>query len=93
MDSLLKSLGGAGNGGVSSNGSSAADRQAEGFRQNVNGLLSRGIHTLTPGTLEKLNPSELGLLQGAARESGWDWNDIMRQYSNAGVGQGSASAA
>lgn len=88
MDSLLKGLGAAGAGGVTSDGGTPQDQQANMFKERVGSLLSGGVHKFAPGSLERLGPSELGLLKGAAGESGWDWNDLVSQYRNAGVNQG-----
>lgn len=95
MDSLLKGLGAAGNGGVTSDGSNmtAQDQQAKAFQENVASLLGAGAHKFAPGSLERLSPSELGLLRNAAGKSGYNWNDVVKNYSNAQVRQGSAMAA
>lgn len=94
MDSLLKGLGAAGGGGVTSNGSMTdVERNADAFKTNLGSLLAGGIHKFQPGSLERLNPSEMGLLQGAAGKLGYNFDDLMATYSRAGIGQGNASMA
>jgi hypothetical protein len=95
MDSILKGLGAGGGGGTMSDGSGGGDleRDANAFKSNLSGLLSGGAHRFEQGSLERMNPSELGLLQGAAGKLGYRWEDISRQYLAAKPGQGSASAA
>jgi hypothetical protein len=92
MDSLLRGLGAAGSGGVTSDGGTPQEHQANAFKDRVGSLLSGGPHQFAAGSLERLNPSELGLLQGAAGEAGYNWDDIVTQYRRSGIGQGDAMA-
>jgi hypothetical protein len=95
MDSILRGLGSATNGGSMSDGSAVTDmeRNADAFKQNLSGLLGGGMHQLTPGSLERLNPSELGLLQGAAGKLGYRWDDLVSTYRRAAPNQGNPLAA
>lgn len=88
LQALVQQLGGSGGGGVASGGSGNPQLdQAQQFQENVAGLLSQGVHKFRPGSLESLNPSELGLLQGAAGKAGYNWTDLVNQYQQSGIGQ------
>lgn len=59
---------------------------------------AQGIHTLAPGALEQLNPSELGAYKSASEYSGdggpaWSWDDLLTTYKRSGIGQGDPRAA
>lgn len=93
MANLVQKLGGntagAAAGGVSGQNAS--------FLGTARTLAQRGFHTLAPGSLEALDPNELGVLKSAVEYSGdggpaWSWDSLLRQYKNAGIGQGSANA-
>lgn len=88
MDSILKGLGGAAGGGVTSGGGQTdVERSADAFKQNLSGILAGGVHKFQPGSLERLNPSELGLLKGGSNKLGWNWADLEDQYQRSGIGQ------
>ena len=94
MDSILRGLGGAGGTGVTSDGGMMdADRQAQEFENRVGESLAGGIHQYAPGSLERLNPSELGLWGAAAGRKGWNVQDLMSTYARSGINQGSAFTA
>lgn len=90
MDSILKGLGGGGMGGALSDGTGASElqRNADSFKGVLGSMLSGGMHQFAPGSLEGLNQSELGLLQGASGKLGYNWSDLVQQYQNSRPNQG-----
>lgn len=95
MASLVQKLGG----GATVPGAAAGPSgQNASFLGAARSMAQQGFHRLAPGSLEALDPNELGVLKSAVEYSGdggpaWDWNSLLRQYKNAGIGQGSAQAA
>lgn len=92
---IAKMTGGGAAGGAGGSGPTGQDAT---FLQSVRDLAQRGLHSLQPGALERLSPTELGVLKSATEFSGdggpaWSWDDLMKQYSSSRIGQGSATAA
>lgn len=56
-------------------------------------LFMLGGGGLAPNALESQDPTQLGLLQSAARKWGVDWNSFMRQYAASRMQQGGAQQA
>lgn len=86
--------GGSGAGGI---GSGPTGQDAT-FLQSARELARRGFHSLAPGALERLSPTELGVLRSAVEYSGdggqaFSWDDVVKQYGNSRVGQGDARLA
>jgi hypothetical protein len=82
-------------GGATGTGPSGQDAS---FLNAARQIAQKGFHTLAPGTLESLDPNELGALKSAVEYSGdggpaWSWDSMVRQYRNAGIGQGDANLA
>lgn len=68
----------------------AYDQQA---LANARRLFSIGGAGLAPNALEQLGPTEMALMQSAARKSGVDWNSWLRQYAASRMMQGNAQQA
>lgn len=98
MANLVQKLGGgAANAAAGAAGNGVSGQNAS-FLGAARQMAQRGFHTLAPGSLEALDPNELGVLKSAVEYSGdggpaWSWDSLLRQYKNAGIGQGSANAA
>jgi hypothetical protein len=76
----------------------ATDGQNASALEAMRALAAKGLHTLPQGSLERLSPSELGLLQSGVEYSGdggpaWNWQDLLGGYKAAQVGQGNPMAA
>lgn len=68
----------------------AYDQQA---LANARRLFMLGGGGLAPNALESQDPTQLALLQSAAKKSGVDWNRFMRDYAASRLQQGGAQQA
>lgn len=64
----------------------------------IRGLAQNGFQKLQPGALERLTPSELGLLKSGVEYSGdggpaWNYDDLMQVRTLNSIGQQNAQAA
>ena len=87
-----------GQSGGNANGGGAAEGQNGSALQAIRGLAQRGFQNIQPSMLEKLTPSELGLLKSGVEYSGdggpaYNFDDLMRIRSLNAIGQGNAQAA
>lgn len=94
MQGLMQQMG---LGGAPGTGSPPNTQNAA-FLAAVRAQNAKGLHTLAPGTLERLNPTELGVYKSASEYGGdggpaWSWDDLLRGYTGAGLGQGNPLAA
>lgn len=53
----------------------------------IRGILQRGGAGLAPGSLERLTPAEMGVLQGGIEGVGGSMPDFLKQYQRGGIGQ------
>lgn len=62
-------------------------------------IAQRGLHTLAPGSLERMGPVQLAGLKNAIEYSGdpslpaWNWDSLLDVYKKSGIGQGNPFAA
>ena len=95
MQGLMQQMG---FGGAPGGGGSPPNTQNNAFLAAVRAQNAKGLHTLAPGSLERLNPDELALYKNASEYSGdggkaFSWNDLLSGYKRAQVGQGNPLAA
>ena len=88
MEGLMQQMGFGGAPGAGS----PPNTQNNAFLAAVRAQNAKGLHTLAPGSLERLNPSELGVLKSASEYGGdggpaWSFDDLLSGYKRAQIGQ------
>jgi hypothetical protein len=58
----------------------------------VGSIFKAGPSSLAAGALERLSPTELGIMQSGAKKLGYNWDDWAKGYTASGVGQKTATA-
>lgn len=84
---LAGQLGGAGGGG----GTTPGGYNTDAALAQVGSIFKGGATGLAAGSLERLDPNELGIMQSGAKKLGLDWDQFVRTYQRSGVGQTAGS--